>query len=211
MFKRVDFMNYWLYGFSSIALIILLNPFVTLWLGKQFTLSVAIVVALILRFFVAGQMNTLWTFRSTLGLFIQGKYRPVFAAVLNVVLSIGFSYFAGAAGVLIATVITRCCVNLWYDPWVLHRDGFQKSVKPYYVMWIKRMVIMTGIALIMMLISHFVFRNGITYLNFALMVVLVAVIPNAVLLCVYHRNPDFLYFYTLIKGVFKTKVLKKGC
>ena len=99
-------------------------------------LSQGTVVALSINFFVAGFMNTLWTFRSTLGLFTQGQYRPLIVALLNITLSIIFSYKWGITGVLAATSLSRACVNLWYDPWLIHRKGFNKSVIPYFKKYI---------------------------------------------------------------------------
>ena len=199
LFKHVDFLNFWLYGFSTIALIVLLNPFVTLWIGSDFTIPFAVVVALVLRFLVNGQMNTLSTFRSSLGLFTQGKYRPLIAAGLNIILSIGLSYVCGVTGVLIATAITRCCVNLWYTPWILHRDGFRKSVKPYFVSWLQRLLVLAVLTGLMIIISWLVFRDGVTFGNFAIMVLLVAIIPNAVLVLIYHRCTDFIYVFDLVR------------
>lgn len=200
LFRRIDFMNFWLYSFCAIALLILLNPFVTLWLGTEYTLSWFIVATLVARFFVAGIMNMFSTFRSSLGLFVQGKYRPLAAAGMNVVLSIVLSEYWGVAGVLLATVITRLCINLWYSPLIILRDGFHKSVKPYYAMWMGRLFILSAVMLLMMLISHFVFRNGVTYLSFALMTVLVAVVPNVLFLLVYFRSTDLRYFLSLAKS-----------
>lgn len=53
LFQRIDFMNFWLYGFSTVAFIVLFNPFIELWLGRigsEYILSQTIVVALIIRF-----------------------------------------------------------------------------------------------------------------------------------------------------------------
>lgn len=201
LFRHVDFMNFWLYGFCAIALLILLNPFVTLWLGTDYTLSWFIVSALVGRFFVAGIMNMFSTFRSSLGLFVQGKYRPLAAAGMNIVLSIALSKCWGAAGVLLATVITRFCINLWHSPLVIHHDGFERSVKPYYLVWFWRLLILGVLILLMMVISHFIFLNGITLISFVIMVLLVAIIPNAIMLLIYHRSADFQYFRSLAKGL----------
>ncbi len=207
LFKRVDFLNYWLYGFSAIALFTLLNPFVTLWLGEKFTLNTGIIVALASNFFVAGLMNTLWTFRSTLGLFTQGLYRPIIVAVLNIVLSVALSFPWGAAGVLAATSISRICVNLWYDPMVLHKYGFNKPLKPFLFKYLCRIVLLVAMGFIMQQISGFIFAEGIGYGNFIVMVILTAIIPNLIFLLFYFRTEEFKYYLNLIKKiVFKHKV-----
>lgn len=199
LFRRIEFLNYWLYGFSTVAFIVLLNPFVTVWLGKEFTLSNGVVVALAINFFVAGVMNTLWTFRSTLGLFTQGQYRPLIVAVINVVVSIALSYKWGIAGVLAGTSISRACVNLWYDPWLLHRKGFGKSVVPFFLQYIRKILLLGVIAVGMFFIANnIVLVDEITIVNFSFMVVLTAFIPNLVFALAFCRTEEFQYYWQLL-------------
>lgn len=208
LYLKVDFINYWLYGFSSIAFIILLNPFVTLWLSGKYLLDESIVIAIAVNFFVAGFMNTLWTFRSTLGLFTQGKYRPVIVAVINICLSIALSSKLGMLGVLAATSISRACVNLWYDPWLIHRDGFHKSVKPFCIKYIFRIVLILALTAVLLFISNYIFSSGITVLNFIIMTIIVSIFPNIVFVCVFHRTDEFRYFAMLSKKIVMNKVIK---
>ena len=124
LFKKIEFLNFWLYGFSFIALVTLLDPFVQIWAGGRFVLGLPISIAIAINFFVAGYMNTLWVFRSTLGLFKQGKYRPIIVALVNIVLSIILGKIWGVFGVLFATFLSRASINMWYDPIILHKYGF---------------------------------------------------------------------------------------
>lgn len=203
LFCRVEFLNFWLYGFSSVALIVLLNPFVSLWIGKRFTLGQVIVTALVIRFFVAGYMNTLWTFRSTLGLFTQGKYRPLIVALINIILSIALGQCWGVAGVLGATSISRACVNLWYDPWLLHREGFKRPVAPYFKKTIVRILFLAVVTIGMMYISNIVFNEGVTIARFIIMTALTAVIPNAIFFVVFYRTDEMHYLLGLGGRMFK--------
>ena len=210
LFNRIEFMNFWLYGFSSVALFVLLNPFVTVWIGEKFTLSNMIVIALVIRFFVAGYMNTCQTFRSTLGLFVQGQYRSIAVALVNIALSILLSKPLGVAGVLFATSISRLLINMWYDPWVLHRDGFGKSVKPFYIRYSWRIVLLIAVSVLMTMLSKLIFAGGITILRFALMTVLTAIIPNLIFLAVFFRTEEFRYFCVLINEKVLSKFKKQS-
>ena len=211
LFKRVEFLNFWLYGFSTIALIVLLSPFVELWLGKHFVLSTGIVCALGCRFFVAGYMNTMSTFRSTLGLFTQGQYRPLIAAFLNIVLSIGLSYKWGVAGVLAATSITRLLVNMWHTPLVIHKDGFEKSVVPFYKQYIFRIILLGSMIYGLVVASNrFVFVNQVTIAKFIVAMAMVVVVPNLIFLIVFGRTKEFQYFYQLFQKMLR-KIVKRSC
>lgn len=211
LFKRIDFMNFWIYGFSSIAFLVLLNPFVELWLGEMnssLVVSQSIVVALVLRFFVEGYINMMSAFRSTLGLFTQGKYLPLLVAVLNIVFSIALSFPFGAAGVILATPIARCCVNGWYMPLVIHRDGFKKSVKPFYKSYILRIILLAVSAFGMYALSKYlIFDNGVNVFSFVIMIALVTIIPNVLFLLVFCKTKEFNYFLSLAKNLLKN--LKK--
>lgn len=210
LFQRVDFMNFWLYGFSTVAFIVLLNPFIELWLGRisaEYVLSQTIVVALIVRFFVEGYMNMMSTFRSTLGLFTQGQYTSLAVAIINIVLSIGLSFKFGAAGVIIATPLARCCINVWYMPLIIHRVGFKKSVRPYYKKVIIRMLFLVALTTIMYLLSRIIiFKNGVTIASFIVMVAITALIPNLIIGIFFYKTDEFQYFRNLVCD--RLKVLK---
>lgn len=207
LFQRIEFLNYWLYGFCMISLIVLLNPFITIWIGKQFTLRETTVVILSINFFIAGFMNTLWTFRSTLGLFTQGQYRPLIVSSLNIGLSIGLSYVWGITGVLAATAISRALVNLWYDPLVLHMDGFHKSVIPFYKGYIMRLMVLILITIGMIGLSKIIFINGVTWRKFFVMMCFVAIIPNIIFVTLFHKTEEFQYFQDLLTN----RILKSIC
>ena len=198
LFKRIDFLIFWTYGFSMVALITLLKPFINIWLGKDYLIEQNAVVCVGINFFVAGFINTMSTFRTTLGLFTQGKYRPIIVAVINIGLSILLSYKWGMTGILAATFISRLCVNLWYDPLLIHRDGFNKPVKPYYFKLLFRFVLLVCVVVVMQLISSVVFVGGVTIIKFIIMVVITVILPNLVFLIVFCRNDEFKYFKNLV-------------
>lgn len=199
LFQRVEFLNFWLYGFSFIALVSLLDPFVQLWAGSRFVLGLPVSLAIAINFFVAGYMNTLWVFRSTLGLFKQGKFRPILVAAVNIVLSIVLGKYWGVFGVLIATFLSRASISLWYDPLILHKYGFGVSSKPFFVRYAKRIILLAVVLVIMLSIRKAVLFAGTNIPKFLLMMVITAVIPNAVFWIVYHHSDEYAYFQSIIK------------
>lgn len=198
LFRRVDFLNNWLYGFSLIALITLLNPLIYIWLGEDYMMENSVIVWLSINFFVSGFLNTLYTFRAALGLFNHGIYRPIIITVINIAMSIILSFKFGVSGVLAATFISRLCVSVWYDPLLIHKYGFNKSVKPYYIRLILRSVLLAIAVLLLQLISSYVFEQGITIFRFAIMVVITAIVPNTLFLLVYFKTDEFEYFKNIL-------------
>lgn len=209
IFKKIEFLNFWLYGFSFIALLILLDPFIRLWAGARFVLGLPVCFAIALNFFVAGYMNTLWVFRSTLGLFKQGKYRPLIVAGLNIVLSIALGKIWGVFGVLFATFLSRAAVNLWYDPIVLHKYGFGVSAKPFFCEYAKRLLLVASLSILLLAVRKFVFLTGVSILGFVIMMVITAIVPNAMFWIAYHKKNEYLYFEDILKNRIIAPLKKK--
>lgn len=203
LFKKVEFLNFWLYGFSFIALVTLLDPFVQIWAGGRFVLGLPISIAIAINFFVAGYMNTLWVFRSTLGLFKQGKFRPILVAILNIVLSIILGRLWGVFGVLFATFLSRAAISLWYDPLILHRYGFEVSCKPFFARYFRRVLLLTAVLIAMLTIRHVVLSSATTVLRFAVMTIVTAIVPNAIFWLAYRRCEEYAYF----RGIVKDRVI----
>lgn len=199
LFKKVEFLNFWLYGFSFIALVTLLDPFVQIWAGGRFVLGLPISIAIAINFFVAGYMNTLWVFRSTIGLFKQGKFRPILVAILNIVLSIFLGELWGVFGVLFATFLSRAAISLWYDPLILHRYGFEVSCMPFFARYFRRVLLLTAVLIAMLTIRHVVLSSATTVLRFAAMTMVTAIVPNAIFWLAYRRCEEYAYFRSIVK------------
>ena len=135
LLKTITFANFLIYGFSFVCLVTLMNPFIELWIGKEYLLDMQTVFIISLNWYIFGMMNSIWTFRSTMGLFVHGQYRPAISAIINVVISLMLVEQMGLLGVLLGTTITRFVTNVWYDPLIVYKHGLQKSVKNYYFNW----------------------------------------------------------------------------
>lgn len=201
LFKKVEFVNSWLYGLSAVCLVTLLDPFVTLWLGEAFTLRESIIAALVLNFFVQGYMNTLWTFRSTLGLFTQGWFRPVIVAGINIVTSILLGIYFGVFGVLFATFISRAAVNLWYDPWIIHKYGFEKSVKPFLHMYFCRILEILSIIAVLAVIKYLLLGRTVTFIKFVLLMVITVAVSLSMFWLYSRKSDEYRYFAQMIRSI----------
>lgn len=162
-------------------------------------LGLPISIAIAINFFVAGYMNTLWVFRSTLGLFKQGKFRPILVAILNIVLSIVLGRLWGVFGVLFATFLSRAAISLWYDPLILHRYGFEVSCKPFFARYFRRVLLLTAVLIAMLTIRHVVLSSATTVLRFAVMTMVTAIVPNAIFWLAYRRCEEYAYFRSIVK------------
>lgn len=207
IFRTINFANFWVYGFFSVVLWNLINPFITLWLGQQYVLNKFVVFAILLNFYTAGMQNAATTFRETCGLFIKGKYVPIAAAIINIAVSIALVQKIGIAGVLLGTVVSRLCTYFWYDPYVSFKNVFNKPVFSYFIkyVWFAIVVLISSLAAD---VFAGILQNN-TFLNIALRAVICIVTPNVVFFVLFRKSVEFEYLRGVLLGFINNKQAKE--
>ncbi|WP_240418168.1 lipopolysaccharide biosynthesis protein [Paenibacillus periandrae] len=199
VFRVLNFANFWIYGFCVVSLWSLINPFINIWLGDKYVFEKYIVFAILLNFFTAGMQNASTTFRDTTGLFKRGKYRPIIAAIINVVVSIILVQKMGIAGVLLGTVISRFCTYFWYDPYVIFRFVFKRSVMSYFVRYICFVLLVTLSAIITDTLGGLISTSLI--LNIVIRAVLCLIIPNFIFFMIFRKSEEFKYLWNIAHSI----------
>ncbi len=136
IFYQIMFILFIVYGYISIAMALLINKFVTVWLGQSYVLGISISLALGFDFYVDGMRYVNYTYRNTLGLFKKGSFMPFITSIANVVLSVILVNYIGMFGVLIATGITKMFILTSYEPYFIHKNAFGTSPLRYYKFYI---------------------------------------------------------------------------
>ncbi len=201
LFEVMNFANFWLYGLGALFIVILLNDFITIWIGKNFTLSFNVSVMIGINFFMIGMQNAFWTFKSVYGFFEQGKYLVLLTAAINLILSFCFGYYYGIFGVLLATAIARLVTNFWYDPYIVLKLGLQINPKFYVLKFIKYLVLLIVSVALIFFISQYL--NFSLIINFIVKIILCLVITNGLIFLTYKNTPEFLK----IKQLFGNAIL----
>lgn len=196
IFRVINFANFWFFGFFTICLWNLLNPFISIWLGEEYVMSMFIVFAILLNFYTAGMQNASTTFRETTGLFKKGKYRPLIAAGINVFVSIMLARYIGIAGVFLGTVISRLSVYFWYDPLVIFKYVFHKSAKSYFTRYISFLVMVGICAIVTDLIGSSYFVENLA-VNISFRALICLIIPNVFFFIVYRNSEEFMYLWDI--------------
>lgn len=207
MFRNVNFIVNWIFTATTICLFTLINPFITLWIGKKYLFSLMIVLIICFNYYVAGTQNIIWTFRQTMGLFVYGKYKPLVSVAVNLVASIILTKSFGIIGVLIGTSVTRVFVDAWFDPWMVHKYGFKRSVKPYYIWYLRNLVILFLSGGITYLAANIVQSD--TILSFLWKTACSLIIPSTVLY-VLNRKRDEMDYMRMKTRQILSKLYNKG-
>ncbi len=198
IFECLNFLNFWLYGFCGICFWVLVNPFITLWIGKSYLLDFGTTLVIALNMLTAGLQQAVIAFKDGCGLFWQGRYRALISALINVVLSVLFVHFWGIFGVLLATVISRMVSTWWFDPWMIHKYAFQTGPARYYLKYLRSLAVISVCgAGLYALCSLF----PLSWPGFLGMAALCVIVPNALFFLLFHKTKEFQYIWGAARSV----------
>ena len=110
----------------------LINPFITLWLGNQYLLSDTVLILIVTNVLISYTRGGVMQF-----LYGYGLFRDVWAPIAEVIINLGTActagYFWGLPGVLLGGIVSQLLiVNIW-KPYFLFHEGFKESILTYWV------------------------------------------------------------------------------
>ncbi|MGU8276704.1 lipopolysaccharide biosynthesis protein [Clostridium perfringens] len=201
VFNTINFIAFWIYGFSSICLYCLLNPFIEVWLGKGYLLDNFTVLIIILNFYTSGMQYATCAYRDTTGLFWNGRYLPILASILNIFFSIFLAPKLGIAGVILGTILSRVFTYFWFDPKIIYKNIFNTPVKIYFLKYsfYTFIVIITG--LISVKVTSIM--GNISFFSFIISIILCVLISNTIFLIVFFRSKEFKQIIKIFFKIFK--------
>ncbi len=205
IFEQMLFICFWLYCFCGTSLWTLLNPFMYIWQNGQHMFAGYIVALLVIEFYIRGMLSPVTQFRTSNGLFVQGKYRPVIMAVINLVTSIVLAKWIGIAGIFLGTIISRATTQLWYDPWLIYKKVFQISVWKYFKIYFGYgFATVISCVLTSTLLNMVCQNEGIIKLFVGALLCLI--IPNGVIIVVFHKTEVFTATIKIAKNILKKRL-----
>lgn len=137
VFKNVFFINFVGITFATVCLLVLFNPFITLWVGEQFCFDNFIVYALVTYFYFRGMRCTCGTFNGAFGLMRCYKSTPIPEVIINIGSAIWLSRIYGPAGIFMGGIISTILICLWIEPYVLFKYGFPMSLRKYFMIYVR--------------------------------------------------------------------------
>ncbi len=208
VFNEMFYISGWFYGFATAGLCCFLSPLVSVWLGNKYVIGFDAVLAACVYFYISNMHYPCYTYRTTAGLFVFGKYVPMFSAIINIILDIVMGRLWGLAGILWASSIARIVTYELIDPIIVYKKVFNKPVIKYFFQYAMLTVLIVVDAIVSYRVSFFVLRfDG--FMGLICRAVLFSVIFNVVFFLTTFKTPQFKSLMNRGKSVWK-KMKTKG-
>lgn len=200
-FKVLNLLNFWLFGWGAIGMAFVSTDMVKLFYGSEYELPFYIPLIIAVNSYTIGMLQASYTYKSTLGLFCYGQYLLFLTGIINLVLDVVLGRMWGVFGIYLATLIARCCTNLWYEPYAVYRYGLKKSPWLYWIRYVVFTVVILvagGISWFLCSLCHFSVVG-----NIIIKFLICSIVPNTVFVAAFGRTEEFAYLINTVKRIFK--------
>lgn len=188
-FKTLTFIIFWIFGFCICAFLCLYQPFMILWMGEKYLLSINIVILLCVYFLGYEVVMFLSLYKDAGGIWHNDRFRPLISGLVNLGLNLCMVNIWGLYGIILSTIISVYFVSA---PWIIRNVMsliFHESEKEYYNQIIKYVIVIVVAAVLCSLICV-----KLSFSPFVTCVIRVGVccfIPNFIFWVVYRRTEEF--------------------
>ena len=193
VYKKIRFINFWLACFATTSILVIMNSFITLWIGPQYLLPIGVLVAICLNLYLTMIRSSMGSFKEAGGIFHEDRFVPVVESIANLIFSIVFLKLFGLAGVFLGTACSTLILHLYSYPKFVNKPLFKASNAEYYIDFAFKLAVILVISTATFAVSRAVPISSTVY-QFIFNVALCLILPNALLYLVF-RNYDELKYY----------------
>ncbi len=203
LFQVYRFCAAWIYGFSATGFVVLLSPLIRLWLGDGWVLPQTVVLLILADYYFKGDRIVNSNFKTAAGVFEQDKYLAMLQGIVNLVLSILLVQKIGLAGIYIGTVVSGLIANVT-KPFIIYRTCFDEGPGSYFADSAKYFATVCIAVLLCGGACSLIIRE-VTVPRFAVSMLVVTVIFNALFAALFYRRKEFSY----LMGIAAKSVLRR--
>ncbi|MBQ3309997.1 glycosyltransferase, partial [Candidatus Saccharibacteria bacterium] len=155
-FNRLRQLNFWLSTLASIAIYVLIQPFITIWIGKDFLLPESVLLTLVIHFFIRSNRSVYASFKDAAGIYHEDRLIPVVESVINIIASVILVQIYGLAGVFIGTIISSLVIWCYSYPKFIYKNLLGRS----YTKYVKETVAHVIIFAVLLFTAHVIISAG---------------------------------------------------
>ncbi len=204
--KKLTVIIYLILSFCCVSFFVLLNPFITLWIGEGFLLSMSVVFWCIFSFYIQIVKAPVWYSLGAVGYFKEDRNISIIGAVSNLFVSIVCAYFLGLSGIFIGTVVSQLI------QWILKVRLFTKKylnikMKEYLGL----SIMLLGATFIVMGATYaicYCISLDNAYIEFLIKAFCCLLIPNGLNWLLFRKTEAFAYLMSIVRKLLR-KVFSK--
>lgn len=206
-FKKMRFLNAWISVFTAVALLLIIQPFISIWVGKEYQLEMFFVLVIVFNYFQKIQRQVYCTFKDSAGIWREDKYVPLVESALNIIFSIICLKMFGLTGIFIGTIISGLALWCYSYPKFVYKKLFNRSYIDYVKETVGYILLFVFIAIITYGVSLLVIVDN-NLLQVIINTILCLIVPNMLMIIIFRKTENYKYFKELLFKIIN-KIFKK--
>ena len=197
IYRKIMFFDSILFTFASAAILCLMEPFVTIWLGKEYLLSHKVLIILVINFYLQGIRKAYGLFKEGAGIFYEDRIVPILESLVNIIFSIILVKIFGLAGVFLGTIASCLVLYVYSFPKFVYKGLFGKSYMNYIIDNLRYMIPSTiAIFISAKIINRILINNAL--LELLIKGIMSIIISNIIMILIFCKTDEFKYYKNLI-------------
>lgn len=149
VFWELTTIRHFIAGILCFSIYHFIEPFIVLWLGKEYILSHSILILLVLSIYIGTSRGSVDMFNATHGLFAD-TWSAWVELVMNILITIVGGFYWGIAGILFSKVLTTSLIGLLWKPYYLFHSGLNLN----YIIYWKGVIRNYAVSIISFYVAH---------------------------------------------------------
>ncbi len=206
-FKVLYFANFLLMAFFCTAYATVIQPFISVWIGKDGKFPITTIFLLTIYLFVSGIRRCILMAKDAAGLYRPDRYLALLEAGINIALSFIFIKLWGVNGLILANTASMLIVPLWSQPYLVYKYVVEnlKGLKFYYLKYIIYFAITLAEVYLTYKISLCIpIADADAYLQIIINAFLALIIPNVINFVLFFRTSEMKELFKMAKSILKS-------
>lgn len=203
-FRVLTFLINWIVTVCMCCFATVYQPFIELWVGKNYIFSEAVVAFFCIYFYLVTMQQVNGMYKDAAGVWHQDRFRPLIAAMVNLLLNLALVRIWGIYAILLSTIISYVFISM---PWMISnvfKYVFHRSWKKFaceFSLYFLVACIITFLCRMMCIMTGAM----PLYVQIVLNLLVSLLASNIFLLIVYKKNTYYIQMIDLIDKITKFK------
>lgn len=201
IYNKINFFNSIITAIAVCGFVCCVQPFINLWLGKQYQLDFYVVISFGLYIYADTIRRGITIFKDAAGICKEDKWMYVIMALINLISSIILCIFIGISGVILGTTLSYLFLIMYSYPKYIYEPIFKNKKIEYYKDVFKYLFLIVCSTSVSLLIVNFVsFQNNIIQLLVNSIISIVITFGFFTLFL--SRSHEYKYYLSFIKKIY---------
>ena len=204
--NKFTFIIAWISGICVSCFLCLFQPFMCIWVGREFLLDFSVVICFCIYFFVYEINQLLNTYKDAAGIWHEDRFRTLITAFVNLVMNLIMVKFIGIYGVILSTILSMLFVGM---PWLLYNLFTVLFEKKQLMPYLKRLLFYVVVVFLSTFITYYICNlfDQSDILLILIRGVICIIVPNVIFFIAYHSMKEFKHSVQLANKITKGKLV----